>query len=383
MATTRKRLPPGTKWITLPSGARRVELVLDAGVYPATGKRRQVKRRLRTVEEACAEYARIRSTATAGSYVSRSRVTVEQVAAQWLAGRRVRPSTAAGYRDSLKPVLAAYGGKAIQGLDKGDIDRLMTSLLDGAGRRRAWRPRTVNLMLTVLSMMLDDATRQGLVVRNVAQLVDRVPQSRKEMQTFTAPEVRTVLDAAGADRMEVTWRLALSGLRRGEVCGLRWDAVDLAAKTLTIRETRVSVDGHVASSAPKTERGRRILPLTAPLLDALRRARKMQAAERLALGAAYVDSGYVVVDEAGRPLHPDTVSVRWAALLRRAGVRSIRLHDARHTCGTLMHLDGVPVAVIAAWLGHADGAFTMRTYVHSQDDALRHAAERLTIVTSA
>ena len=82
-------------------------------------------------------------------------------------------------------------------------------------------------------------------------------------------------------------------------------------------------------------------------------------------------------------MHPETLGLAWGRLLDRAEVRHLRLHDARHTSGTLMHLRGVPVAVIAAWLGHADAAFTMRTYVHSQDDALRSAASVLDVVTSA
>jgi integrase len=76
------------------------------------------------------------------------------------------------------------------------------------------------------------------------------------------------------------------------------------------------------------------------------------------------------------------VADKWDTLVKRAGVRRLRFHDARHTCGTLMHLQGVPIAVIAAWLGHADPAFTMRTYVHSQDHALHDAAKVLGDVTS-
>lgn len=99
------------------------------------------------------------------------------------------------------------------------------------------------------------------------------------------------------------------------------------------------------------------------------------------VGRAYRESGYAVVNEIGEALHPDTLSDRWSSLLAAAKVRRIRLHDARHTCGTLMHLQGVPIAVIAAWLGHADAAFTMRTYVHSQDEAPRNAAVVLGDVT--
>ena len=84
------------------------------------------------------------------------------------------------------------------------------------------------------------------------------------------------------------------------------------------------------------------------------------------------------MDPLGRRYHPDTVSDYWAAACAKAGVKRIRLHDARHTCGTLMHLEhNVPVAIISAWLGHADTAFTMRTYVHNQPEKLALAADSI------
>jgi len=95
-------------------------------------------------------------------------------------------------------------------------------------------------------------------------------------------------------------------------------------------------------------------------------------------GPAYERSGYVVVDPLGRRYHPDTVSDRWAAAGAEAGVRRSRLHDARHTCATLMHLEhNVPVAIISAWLAHADTAFTMRTYAHNRSEKLALAAESI------
>jgi integrase len=127
----------------------------------------------------------------------------------------------------------------------------------------------------------------------------------------------------------------------------------------------------------------RTLPLTTALAAALRKARATQKAQRLALGPDYGRGEHVVCDEAGRPYHPDTMSDFWRALCATAGVPKIRLHDARHTCGTLMHMQGVPIVVIAQWLGHADPAFTMPTYVHSQNDALKIAATTLQrVVTS-
>jgi integrase len=133
----------------------------------------------------------------------------------------------------------------------------------------------------------------------------------------------------------------------------------------------------VPLESPKTSSGLRVLPLTPDLVAVLRRAKERQADDARLAGRTYRRSVYVIVDQLGSALHPETLSSRREALLRAAGLRRIRLHGARHTCGTLLHLQGVPVAVIAAWLGHADPAFTMRTYVHSQDHALRDAAEAL------
>ncbi len=113
------------------------------------------------------------------------------------------------------------------------------------------------------------------------------------------------------------------------------------------------------------------------LVGVLSRAAARQARDAELAGGAYEASGLIVVDKLGGPLHPETLSSRWKSLVARAGLRYIRLHDARHTCGALLHLQGVPVAVISAWLGHADAAFPMRTYVHSQHRALLAAAESM------
>jgi integrase len=387
IVVSRRQLPPGASWITLPSGARRVELVLDIGIDPATGRRRQTRRRYATAEEALEAYTAIRTEVREGRYVARTGLTVTEVCSDWLAGRRLRAGTLANYRNSLKPLIAAYGAVPIQSLTKKQLNDLITQLQSGEllradGRsRRSWKPKTVNLMLRVVTMMLEDALRQGLVPRNVAALVDRVPQTEPEIDTYTEDEVGAVLDAARTDQLEHAWHLALSGLRRGEVCGLRREDIDLEAMTLTVRRSRVSVDGTVIEEPPKTRSGARTLPLPQPLVEILRRAKARHAAERLAAGASYEDSGYLVTDSRGGPLHPETVSDYWDVLVISAGVRRIRLHDARHTCGTLMHLQGVPIAVIAAWLGHSNPAFTMKTYVHSQPDALLIAARSLARTT--
>lgn len=119
------------------------------------------------------------------------------------------------------------------------------------------------------------------------------------------------------------------------------------------------------------------LPLDSGLVTVLKRAYARQAQERLALGAGYADSGYVAVNDAGEPYTPGALANMWHRLTTSAKVRPIRLHDARHSCGTALHLRGVPLAVIAKWLGHANASITARIYTHSQDDALRAASATL------
>jgi integrase len=118
------------------------------------------------------------------------------------------------------------------------------------------------------------------------------------------------------------------------------------------------------------------------MLAVLKRATRRQAAEKLGIGDAYGKGGYVACDEAGNAYHPSTLTHKWAKVPKSAGVRHIRLHDCRHTAGTTMHLRKVPMAVIAAWLGHSDASFTQRTYAHSQHEALRAAAMTLGAVVT-
>jgi integrase len=164
------------------------------------------------------------------------------------------------------------------------------------------------------------------------------------------------------------------------VLGLCWSDIDLQAKTITINRARVEVTGSgVVEVGPKTERGKRTLPLDDAVASALRSLKARQSQERLEAGAAYsagcsdCSGAHVVVNELGEPYRPERYSDQFRYLANAAGLPAIRLHDARHTCGTLMHLRGVPTAVISQWLGHATAAFTMATYVHSQDEALAAA----------
>lgn len=381
----RRQLPPQIKRVQLAQrdGGRRVvryQLTVDVG--QVDGKRKQLRKRYRTEKEARAALDAVRGEVSRGTYVHPTKVTLAEACENWLAAKHgLKPSTLHGHRVNLAAAIAELGDIEVQKLTKRDIDDLVATLRAGGlpsptGKvRKPWSPRSINYMLGLLTAVLKDQMRQGQVVRNVAELVDRIPADPKPPDTFTPSELQQVLDHIDGDRYAIAWQLALTGLRRGEVAGLRWSDVDLDARTLQIATTRLRFGKNLVEDTPKSRAGRRTLPIPDHLAATLRGARAIQAADRLALGEEYTASGFVVVNELGEALSPHALTSRWARMLKAAGVRHIRFHDARHTCGTLMHLQDVPIALISAWLGHASKAFTMATYVHSQPEALTAAAQ--------
>jgi integrase len=237
--------------------------------------------------------------------------------------------------------------------------------------------RTVVSMLVVLSAALDDAMRQGLVTRNVARMVKRPAIKHYEMATWTPQQATQFRDHIRVDRLAACWLLTLVGLRRSEILGLRWSDVDFDAGTVGVAQGRVVVQGvGTVTGDPKSKRSRRVLPMPPEIFAALRTFKVQQAAERLALGSGYHDSGLVAVNEDGSAIRPETYSAEFACQSKAAGVPLIRLHDVRHTAATML-LDGGTTAIATAkWLGH-DPAITLRVYGHVYDDALAAAGDAL------
>jgi integrase len=376
----RQQLPPQIKKMSVKDRATgktvvRYQVTVDAGHDPETGRRRQVRRRFVTEKEARDELASLQGGVNAGTYVHTSKLTVDQACEGWLASKHsLKPSTLRGHRVSLQALRDELGGVEVQRLTKGHIDTLVARLRAGEAKgRKAWSPRTCNYLLSLVTAVLEDQVKQGHIVRNVGALVDRVAGDAKKFRTLTDKEMFKILDHECRDRH--LWTLALYGLRRGEIAGLRWEHVDLTAQTINVVENRVVLGKQrVESGTPKSKASRRTLPLPDDVVQVLKAARQRQREERLRFGEGYGGGEYVCSDAMGNPLHPDAITSRWQKLLSDLGIGYVRLHDARHSCATLMHLRGTPIAVIAAWLGHASAAFTMATYAHSQDEALKAAA---------
>lgn len=367
------------KKIVRKDGTTKYRFVVDIGRDPETGKRKQITKTFDTKREAKAEYSRIRHQTGEGTYVRPLKLTLDEYLNGWLEGatRDRRASTKRSYTDAMLPARERLGKRLIQQITKADIEALVTWITT-SGRRRGGVPgsalsgRSAALTLGRLTAALEMALNEGIIVRNVAKLVKPPQHQQTERKPWSQAAVLKFLGVAKKDRLHAAWRLSLYGLRRGEVLGLRWDKdIDLVAKTLTVTETRVLVNGDVVIGEPKSRNGERTLPLDDDLVAALMTLRLLLADEKEAAGEAYEDSGYLVVDELGAPVRPKWYSEEFDRIRKRAGAPRITLHDSRHTTLSLMEKAGVPISIVSKWAGHYDAAFTYAKYVHASDDDLK------------
>ncbi|MCA0155528.1 site-specific integrase [Tsukamurella sp. M9C] len=387
------RLP---SYITRIDGSRgpRYEARINATL--STGKRLQHRKRFRSFDEAKAWHAKTLTELESGTHTPPSDLTVHEAVEAWLTAKaaRTKPSTAAAYKFSLAPVVAAYGNTKVQKLSKADVERLVTDLRTGAGDRGLWRRTSINPMLARWRKVWADLHAEGVVARNVVALVEplRKPSGEPAMKvddSLSEAEVELLIKAHSdgangyARRREPFVHLALLGLRRGELSGLRWSAVVLegGAPSIAVAATRVTVTGKVIEQDDaKTASSSRTLPIPPHLLPILRRAHAEMHANRGRLGERWEggDDPYVFALDLGAPLSPRTLNAWWKKSLEDANLPHRRLHASRHTAASLLALRGAPVPMIAAWLGHADGGvLAMRTYVHTPGAALTDTAALL------
>ena len=351
-----------------------------------TERRQRTQGGFRTRKEAQAGLDKAKVAFATGDYVEPSKLTLAQYLTDlWLPGieANVRPSTYRAYRQHVElHIIPHLGAIPLQKLSGDAISGAYATLLrDGRRGGGALSSRTVRHVHAVLHHALKDAVRRHRLTRNPADTVDppsvRGPAAT-EMQTWSAEQAKAFLEATEDTRLGALWRILLmTGLRRGEACGLRWDDVDLEAGRLSIRRALVPVGKVVLVSEPKTARGRRVVPVDATSVNVLKAQAERQLEEQDHWGDAWSDTGLVFTQENGEALHPDWVSKVFRATVKVAKLPQIRLHDLRHTHATLALRAGVHPKVVSERLGHATVAITLDTYSHAIPAMQEEAAERV------
>lgn len=375
---------PAIKTIEV-GGRKRYRFVVDVGRSP-DGKRLQRKYTFDRRKDAEAELARITHTVRTGEFVDRSKVSVAELIDRYLrhAAFEAEANTKLNYRLALEPARERLGTRHAQAIDREDIEALRDWMLT-SGRKRGGKPgtplgaRSVRLTLGRLSAAFELGVRDRKVTHNPVRYVELPKQVKRDPDTWSAAQVRVFLTAAADDRLHAAWRLTLYGLRRAEVCGLRWSDVDLATGMITIAQTRPVVEGTVIVKAPKSQRGTRTLPMDVELIAALEALQDRQVTEAMETGEAYAASGYVVTDELGAAVHPDWYSDEFHRLRERAGIARITLRNGRATANTLMADAGIPDRIRAAWCGHTV-AVNVASYTAVRPESLDAALGALSAV---
>lgn len=275
---------------------------------------------------------------------------------------QIEETTAYGYRGMIENYLKPQLGEIrLQKLTARDIQQYYTWLMD----EKKLSPNTVIKHHNLLTNTLNAAERQEYITKNPMRAVSPPKKRQREAKFYTPEQLGILLDKAVGTRLELpVFICAYLGLRRGELCGLRWSDVDLEHQTITIENTRTQAGKKEIEKGTKTASSTRTLYLPDTLCDMLKAAREHQQVCRAEYKNAYDDNDYVVVMEDGRPFRPNYLSELFSKFLADNDLPKIVLHELRHTFASLSNQAGIPAYNIGKALGHSTPATTQKIYTH-------------------
>ncbi len=350
--------------------------------YPTEkGKRRQVKKTFASKKEAEDELIRMLAEAQAqedGGYVDIGKVTVGEYLDRYL--EAVAPGLEAGTLDNKKTSLLHWrkliGSVPLAKLTRLDVQRAANGL------PAELAPTTKRSVYAVFRCALRQAVKWDMLPRDPSEGV-KSPSSKKDkrgLHAWTEEETARFLEQTKAGtRLHPLFALALAtGMRQGELLGLKWQDVDLVKGTVSVCRALVRIRGQKSVlRPPKTTGSRRQIPLDTATTTLLKAHRKRQMEERLAIGPKWEDNGLVFCTRQGTPLHNTQVELSMHTWSAKAGVPRIRFHDLRHTHATLLLKAWVQVKVVSERLGHSTIRTTLDIYAHVLPDMQKEAVEAM------
>jgi integrase len=343
-------------------------------IDPVTGKRKQIMRTCRTKREAEAFEAQWETEKAHGSLVDPAKTTVGELLREWLAERKhnLAAKTWEGYETTIRVhLLPAFDTVSVQRLTVRQLERFYT------GKRATTGARSVELCYLRMSQVLDRAVRQHIIPRNPNVDVEKPMAPPAERRAWTIEQARQFLTLAQDSSYGCLWAIALhTGMRRGELLGLRWKDIDFEARSLRVLQTNAVIGGK-PQLQPRTKSGSgRAIDLDPEAIALLQEHHERQQERRQAANQWH-DYDLVFCGQQGKPIWPDDVRMAFKRLCKRAGVPYVSIHGQRQTMATLWLAAGVPVKVVQERLGHARPSIMMNIYAHAIPGMQRQAVEQM------
>jgi len=309
------------------------------------------------------------------SYSAPTKASVrEYLTKEWLPAVKatIGPSTYNSYVQHVECHIAPHiGSVKLAKLTGSQVNALYANLA-ASGRKdgkSGLSAMTIHHVHACLHKACKDAVRWGHISRNPLDAADpprKKGDGTREMQTWTKEQLKAFLESVRDDRLSPLWHLiAMTGMRRGEAIGLRWQDVDLENARLSVRRALIPINRDVVVSEPKTAKGRRVIALDPGTVEVLKAQAARQLDEQKQWDDGLVDSGLVFTVACGAALDPESVSRYFRQAVKQSLLPRIRLHDLRHTHATLALQAGIHPKVVSERLGHATVSITLDTYSHA------------------
>ena len=290
---------------------------------------------------------------------------------QWLevAKTRIAVATYSSYSNMVQSTIAPYFRKTKVKLCDLEASHIQTFYNE---KLKVVKPNTVIHYHAVIHSALKYAVKTDMLSKNVADKVDRPKKNSFQPVFLSAEEMETLFRELKGSKLELPVMVAaFYGFRRGEVVGLKWDAIDFERGTISVNHTvtTVELDGRLmdwAQDSAKTKSSLRTLPLVGAFKDYFMQVKQAQEYNKAICGDCYNYDydGYVFVDEMGNRMKPNYLTTEFPDFCEKHGLRRMRFHDLRHSCASLLLANGVPLKQIQEWLGHSDFSTTANIYAH-------------------
>lgn len=341
--------------------------IVDVGRDPQTGKRQQkTKGGFPRLKDAQLALRKLLNEIDENKYIAPSKENLADYLEYWFAHykKRIKITTVSSRKYLMDKHLIRenpFSNKELSKVTTSDIDSFYDLKLD-----EGYSASTIRKMHQLLNQAFSQAVKWKKVANNPVIDADPPPVKKEEMKVWSFNEIDLFLEHCKEERHHITFLLAIyTGMRRGEILGLKWSHIDFKNKTIQVERSlaHVAREGYVLSP-PKSEKSYRYVPIPDMLLDELRSHKNRQEKWKERLGPSYLDQDLVICTETGTFQDPRNVLRVMAGIIKKAKVSSIRFHDIRHTHASILLSEGVDIVRVSARLGHSNPKITLETYAH-------------------